>query len=107
MFTIKMQDDAEAVVLTVSGDVDVATVDQFRQTGLDAIARAVRRPVIIDTAAVVFIDSTGLGGLVALNNAAAAAGTVLKLRAVPPRMATLLRLTAIDAVIPECDDSRL
>jgi len=105
MLQIETQDDADALALTVSGDIDLVTVDGFCERGLDAIAQADGRPVIIDVAAVTFIDSTGLGALVSINNAAAAAGTPLMLRAVPPRMASLLRITAIDTVIPVSEGS--
>jgi anti-sigma B factor antagonist len=84
----------------VTGEVDLVAVEEFCKRGLDAIAQADGRSVIIDAAAVTFIDSTGLSALVTLNKAAAAAGTVLTLRAVPQRMASLLRITALDTVIP-------
>ncbi len=99
MFTIETHNDADSVVLRVSGDVDIATVDQLRQRGLDVIALADGAPVVIDAAAVTFIDSSGLGALVALNKAAAAAGTPFLMRAVPPGVASLLHITGIDTVI--------
>lgn len=105
MLQIGTQDGPDAVVLTVSGDIDLVTVEQFCQGGLDAIAQAGGRSVIIDVAAVTFIDSTGLSALVTVNNAATTAGTPLVLRAVPKRMASLLHITAIDTVIPTSDSS--
>jgi anti-sigma B factor antagonist len=101
-------DDEKALVLAVAGELGPPghAVDEFCQCGLDAIAEADGRPVIIDAAAVTFIDSTGLSALITLNKAAAAAGTVLTLRAVPPRMASLLRITALDTMIPVIDKPR-
>jgi anti-sigma B factor antagonist len=100
MFKVETHNDADAIVLTVTGDVDVTAVDELCQRGLNVIALADDAAVVLDAAGVSFIDSSGLGALVTLNNAATAVGTPFLLRAVPPRMASLLRLTAIDTVIP-------
>ena len=69
--------------MSAAGDLDLATVNGFCCRGLDAIIHADGRPVIIDAAAVTFIDATGLSALITLHKAAAAAGTVPILRAVP------------------------
>ncbi len=103
MFRIDTHDEAEAIVLVVTGEVDIVTVDEFCERGLEAIAQADGRSVAIDVAAVTFIDSSGLGALVTLNNAATTGGTLLTLRAVPPRMASMLKITALDTVIALSD----
>lgn len=90
--------DACAIVVTVSGDMDLGTVDEFSQRGLDGIAQGDGRSLMIDVSAVTFIDFTGLRGLVTVNNAASAAGMDLMLRGDPTAHAPLLRITATDAV---------
>jgi anti-anti-sigma factor len=101
MHQIKARIDPDAVIVSVAGDIDVAAAGELRDTGLRAIKEADGRPVILDVAALTFTDSTGLGALVALNNAASETETTLLLRSVPPQMATLMRLTALDQVFTE------
>src|SRR5689334_12398638 len=103
MFSARVGDDADAVTVTIAGDIDVAAVAELRRRGLQAIADAHGRPVVLDAAEVTFIDSTGLGALVQLNNTAQDAGTSISLRAVPRRMAFLLHTTALDSVFKISD----
>ena len=55
--------DAGTITVALHGEVDVTTVDQVRVALADAIAA---RPaaVVVDLAALSFIDSTGLGALI-------------------------------------------
>jgi anti-sigma B factor antagonist len=98
MHRIKVESGHLGVILRLAGDLDVKSVGELRDVGLGAIKQADGRAVVIDVAGLTFIDSTGLGALVTLNNAARDTGTPLTLRSVPPRMATLMRLTALDQV---------
>ena len=50
--------DGDRVVLTVHGELDLATVDPVRSR-VDAL-RAERRPVLLDLDQLEFIDSTGI-----------------------------------------------
>jgi ABC-type transporter Mla MlaB component len=64
----------------LAGDLDVARSDEVGHAGLDLIASAEGgRVVLIDLIDVPFIDSTGLGALIALQNVADAAGLPLAL----------------------------
>lgn len=104
MHRIKARTDPHAVTVSVTGEIDVAAAGELRDTGLSAINQADGRPVIVDVAGLTFIDSTGLGALVTLNNAAGQAQVTLLLRSVPPRLVTLMRLTALDQVFSEAED---
>ncbi len=98
MHRIKTHTDAHVLRVSLAGDIDVAAAGDLREAGLRAIEQADGRPVVFDAGGVTFIDSTGLGALVALNNAAGETNTRMVLQSVPPRMATLLRVTALDHV---------
>lgn len=98
MHRINTHTSEQVLTVSLAGDIDVAAAGDLREAGLRAIEQAEGRSVVFDAAGVTFIDSTGLGALVALNNAAGETNTRMVLRSVPPRMATLLRVTALDHV---------
>ena len=56
----------DPIVITPSGDLDVATVADFEETLTDAAEQA-PEGVIVDLSAVDFIDSSGLGVILGLN----------------------------------------
>lgn len=88
-------------VITLSGEVDMLTADGLRSAGESAIAQAEandRTRVTIDLREVTFLDSTGIGALVAISNAANIADVPLVLRAVSPRISKLLAITGLDGV---------
>jgi anti-anti-sigma factor len=58
---IRLSVDGDGAVLEVSGEVDLATVEQFRTALLDA-QRSER--VVVDLSGVTFMDSAGINALV-------------------------------------------
>lgn len=81
-------------VLRVSGEVDIATVDDFLARARRALEGS---PTMleIDVAAVSFIDSSGLGALVRLRDEAGAAGKTIQLTHVPRQVTRVLELTGL------------
>jgi anti-anti-sigma factor len=81
--------------LAVSGDVDLATADELRGAGLDALGEATAEPLRIDLSGVTFLDSSALNALIAIRNASERAVVL-----VSPSRSTLriLQLTALDTV---------
>jgi anti-anti-sigma factor len=57
-FRVDERDDGDRTVLSVHGELDIATIDGVRAR-LDAL-RAERRPVLLDLDALAFMDSTGI-----------------------------------------------
>lgn len=90
-------DNASVVVL--AGRVDVSTVSRIRDR-LHAAVDDGTGPLVVDLAAVQFVDATGLGMLVGTQRRAEAYGRTLTLRSVPPRVARLLHATRLDRVLP-------
>lgn len=86
-----------ALVVAVTGDVDIATSPLLR----DRLADVVRthRSVVVDLDGVGFMDSTGLGVLVAAHRRSAATGARLVLARPQRIVRNALRLVQVDTVI--------
>jgi anti-sigma B factor antagonist len=89
--------EADQAVLTLAGDVDVAVADAVRNSGFNCLHQA-DKVLVIDLAAVTFIDSSGLGALVAVRNRAQADSKTVTLRAVPRRVRQVLALSHLDEI---------
>ena len=87
------------VVVRAPSEVDVFTLPRLR-LDLDAAIDAGGSTVVVDMAIVEFIDSAGLGVLVAARKRVQSIGGVLKVANVSDRVMTLLRLKGLDQVFP-------
>ena len=90
------RDDRGRSVLSVAGDVDIAVADHLRAAAVDEIAAEGHTGLVIDLAGVTFMDSTGLGALVSIRNAAGTGPDALELTNPSPRVAQVLTLTHLD-----------
>lgn len=85
-------------VLVLVGDLDVHSAPLVQQ----AVSAAVRdgaSEVVLDLAGVRFIDSSGVGVLIAGHTRAASAHARLVLRSLSPRVARLLEVTTLDRIL--------
>jgi anti-sigma B factor antagonist len=98
-FTVEATPGPGHVVLAVHGDVDLATSPVLRErlAGADSAA------VVVDLGAVRFLDSTGLGVLVAAHAKASAEGRVLVLARPQRIVRNALRLVQVDTVVTVYD----
>ncbi len=85
-------------VVEVRGDLDMATAPQLRD-GLQGLVDAGDRQVVVDMAAVGFMDSSALGTLVVIFKALQDVGGRLCLAAVQPAVRSVLKITSVDRVI--------
>lgn len=83
-------------VVTVRGQLDVATAPEVRQVLVEVSGRGEHR-VVLDLDAVEFVDSMGLGVLVGAGKRARANGGDVVLVTTRPRLRELLALTRLDA----------
>jgi anti-sigma B factor antagonist len=89
--------------LQLEGELDCYSAPRVRQV-LDAVMDGARPVVVIDMARLEYIDSSGLGALVAaLRQAQAEDGTIL-LVAPSGVVARVLKVTGLDKVFSVCDD---
>jgi anti-sigma B factor antagonist len=84
-------------VVHVSGEVDVHSAPQLRE-GLAAELDAATRAVVVDLTRVGFLDSTGLGALVAVRTAAGERGLALPVVCTSERIMKLFTITGLDGV---------
>jgi anti-anti-sigma factor len=93
-----------APVLSVSGDLDIAGVDQFLAHA-NRLIDSGAGVVDVDLGGVTFIDSSGLGALVRLQRSATAAGRGLRLTHVPRSVARVLELTGLTDLFTDRPES--
>jgi anti-sigma B factor antagonist len=82
-------------VLTVSGDIDLAVVGQLRDAVAAALGQDYVTGVLIDLAAVTFMDSTGIGTLVGCWHQAGAAGKTLHITHARAQIERVLEITGV------------
>jgi anti-sigma B factor antagonist len=80
-------------VVRAGGEIDAHTVHTFH--GVVAQAASLASRVIIDLDHVTFVDSSGLGGLIAARNTARESGGSLSLVSPPPMVRRLLGATQL------------
>jgi anti-anti-sigma factor len=86
------------VLITVAGEIDIATAPQLRER-LTALA-ASGRPLVVDLAQVSFLDAAGLGVLAGTAHRARARGTSLHVISARPQIRRLFAITGLDRHIP-------
>ena len=87
----------DLTVLEVQGEVDLHSAGQLQDRLVQVIA-AGRQSIVVDLTGLSFLDSTGLGVLVAARTQARQAGAELRLVCASDRMLKLFRITGLDAV---------
>lgn len=97
-FWLDVSEHGQRCDLGVAGDVDLDVANQLATMGLLSLNNTAATSLVIDLGEVTFMDSTGLGALVTIRNAAAGRAKGLSLRAVPERIHELLAITGLDKV---------
>lgn len=85
-------------VVSLEGDLDIVTSEDVKRQ-VAALVETGNELVTIDMAAVGFVDSSGLGALVAVHQLAVARGSHVVVRDVPSRVRQLLTLTRLDDLL--------
>lgn len=86
--------DDGSCTITVSGEIDIATVSEF-VAAAEACLESGSKSIEIDLAAVDFIDSSGLGALVRIRNQANERGAEVTLANVPAAVNRVLEVTGL------------
>ncbi len=89
--------DCDTLRMVVAGEVDLATGDELRATGMTAIDYPECQEITVDLSAVTFIDSIGIGVLVDLHNAANKLSKHFALQQPSDRVTELLKLVGLDS----------
>jgi anti-sigma B factor antagonist len=96
--TIRARREPGYVVVTVAGELDIATVDRLRHRLAALAAGGV--PLVADLDQVSFVDATGLGALAGAAREAAEHGTSLHVVCARQQTRRLFRITGLDRQIP-------
>jgi len=92
-----------AAVLSLSGEVDVANVARVREAALKLLERQIKR-LIVDLSNVEYMDSSGLGALVALLKRVRESGGQMPLAGAKPRVRRLFEITGLDQIFSLHED---
>ena len=92
--TIGARHERGYAIVTVAGEIDIATVTRLRERLFELAASG--RPLLADLDQVSFIDSAGLSALVGAANRAAVHGGSLHVVCARPEIRQLFRLTGLD-----------
>jgi anti-sigma B factor antagonist len=93
-------DERGWLVVTVAGEIDLATAPQLAACLVDAADR----DVAADLSAVTFLDSSGLSALVAGSRAVAAGGHILRTFGERETVLRVLEISGLDVVFHETND---
>jgi anti-sigma B factor antagonist len=92
-------DHAGIIALAVIGDLDMATVPMLTGTVRPLLSATAGRHIVLELSGLAFCDSTGLGALVGLHNAASDAGIHLVLASPRSQVTDVLELSGVDQLI--------
>ena len=87
------------VAVSLSGELDLAETAGLRKV-LDRVLASAPRLVVIDAAELTFLDSSGIGILVAAHNSLVAAGGQFVIANLGESTGKPVRLTEVDTAIP-------
>jgi len=90
-------------VIGAEGEIDLGTVDQFRQTTRDVVGQH-PKSLIFDLRKVSYIDSTGLGVLVAARRKLASTPEGVVILSGQPSVLQSLRITGLDRIFKVMED---
>jgi anti-anti-sigma factor len=85
-------------VVVVAGEIDLSSVPKLRETLAHVLAPP-RREVVVDLAAVEFIDASGVGVLVGAAGEAARTGVKFWLRTPSPSVERVIDLAHLDRTL--------
>jgi anti-sigma B factor antagonist len=97
--TLTVHRDGHGTVLTVGGEVDLATAPQLHSRLVDLVDDGTGS-VVVDLTQVAFMDSTGLGVLLAAHRRARAGGPTIRLVCPQGPVLRVLRLTGLVPALP-------
>src|ERR1700686_4745781 len=93
-FAVEVTSGASGLGVRLAGELDLATVPE-----LDACLAALDVDIVVDMAAVTFMDSTGLDGLIAAHKQAAKRCRSFVLRSPTEQVAKVLHATGVDQML--------
>jgi len=87
------------VLIRAAGELDVSSSPSLQRTGEDSLADG-HRVVLLDLSGIKFLDSSGLGALMALHRSALAHGAHVAVVAASAAVRRVVDLTGVRHVLP-------
>jgi anti-sigma B factor antagonist len=97
----------DTVVITPRGRLNMVTAGRFR-AAVSEVVEDGHPNVVVDLGATTFLDSSGLGALIAGLKLARQAGGDLRIASLSPQVLTVLTLTNLDRILkpyPDVDEA--
>lgn len=98
---ITVDREGTIAVLRCVGSLDMSSVPRFREVTQSLLAASVRR-FVVDGSELTFIDSQGLGVLIALLRKVQAQDGDLKVAALTPDVASIFEITRLNRLFEVC-----
>jgi len=98
-FRLELSHNGNESVVEVHGELDAYTTPQLRKALETTVERAAKR-IVVGLGGISFIDSTGLGALVAASRRAAARGGELVIDSPRASVFRILQITGLSLSIP-------
>jgi anti-anti-sigma factor len=95
-FDYTIHRDGDTITVTPEGDVALETVPVLREVLRNVVESHENGRIDVDMSAVTFLDSSGIGVLVAAQRAAAGRGTSLMLREPGPMIKMVLQIAHLE-----------
>jgi anti-sigma B factor antagonist len=102
-FEIHSEMRGEAARLTVTGELDIATVPRLEEAVATVLAEGARS-VVVDLSRLAFVDSSGLRMFITFNDRAAAEGWSLGLIRPPDPSYSVFQITGAEENLPFIED---
>jgi anti-anti-sigma factor len=102
-FEIQSETQGDTARLTVSGELDIATVPRLEEAVATVLAQGARS-VIVDLSRLAFVDSSGLRMFITLNDRASAERWSLGLIRPPDPSYSVFRITGAEENLPFIED---
>ena len=96
---VRAQRDGSRVVLTVEGELDLATVGGLQDAVAEVLSAGGPAELVLDLAGVTFLDSSGLGALLRVRADVQAAGGRLSVSAVARGPARVIAIAGLSATL--------
>lgn len=103
-FEMQSTNDGSAGRVTLTGELDIATVPRVQQAVDAMLAEGVSR-ITIDLAGVGFVDSSGLRLFIVLDQRATSEGWTLALTRPTPQALTVFRVSGVEDELPFVEDA--
>lgn len=105
-FNIEQEENNEAYILHVSGELDLAVVQQFRAV-LGPIVKQADKILVLNLKNLSYIDSTGIGIIVSILKIRDGLNAPFIVKNIPPAIKRLFDMTGVSGYLTEGTDVQI